>query len=154
MLSLAPISLRAANAFVDEIHRHHGPTRGHKFSVAVVDTAGTLRGVAIAGRPKARMLDDGSRLEVVRLATDGAANACSMLYGAAARAAAAMGYKRENVFTYILDSESGDSLRAAGWVEVATSPGGTWDRAERARDDKHPIGPKRRFHAAAPKAVA
>lgn len=149
-LRLAPIGLKAANKFVDKVHRHHGPTRGHKFSVSVVDELGATRGVAIAGRPVARMLDDGAHLEVLRLATDGTKDACSMLYGAAARAAVGMGYARQSVLTYILASESGASLRAAGWVEVSASSGGTWDRPTRTRVDHHPMEPKRRFHAAAP----
>lgn len=147
-LSLAPIGLRAANAFVDKVHRHHDSTRGHKFSIAVLDETGELRAVAIAGRPIARMLDDGSRLELLRLASDGVPNACSMLYGAVARAGVAMGYKRENIFTYILDSEDGTSLRAAGWVPVSISGGGPWSRPSRARDDAGPLEPKERWHAA------
>lgn len=70
-------------------------------------------GVAIVGRPVSRHLDDGWTLEVNRLCTDGSRNACSALYAAAWRAARAMGYKR--LVTYILESENGASLRAAGW---------------------------------------
>ena len=36
-LTIAPIGLRAANAYVTDLHRHHGPTRGHKFSIACLD---------------------------------------------------------------------------------------------------------------------
>ena len=55
------------------------------------------------GRPVSRYLDDGLTLEVNRLCTTGAENACSMLYGAAARAARAMGYQK--IITYTLDTE-------------------------------------------------
>ena len=86
MLELMPISLAVANGFVAEHHRHHKPVRGHKFSLGcMVD--GRLVGVAIVGRPVSRYLDDGLTLEVNRLCTDGTKNACSFLYGAAARAA-------------------------------------------------------------------
>ena len=98
MLSLVPVSLREANEFVCQHHRHHKPTVGHKFSIGVRED-GRLAGVAICGRPVSRFLDDGYTLEVNRLCTDGVRNACSMLYGAAVRAARAMGYKK--VITYI-----------------------------------------------------
>lgn len=42
-------------------------------------------GVAIAGQPIARKLDDGLTIEVRRLCTDGTKDACSKLYGACAR---------------------------------------------------------------------
>lgn len=152
-LRLAPIGLRAANAWVDEVHRHHGPVRGHKFSVAV-KRDNEMVGVAIAGRPVARMLDNGERLEVLRVAVaDGAKNACSMLYSAVARAGVAMGYRKEDIFTYVLESESGASLKAAGWVKVADSAGGTWSRPTRLRLDEHPTEPKTRWHAAVPRWV-
>lgn len=77
MLTLTPINLKTANAFVQQHHRHHKPTRGHKFSIGVSDN-GALVGVAICGRPVARRLDDGYTLEVNRLCTDGTPNACSI----------------------------------------------------------------------------
>ena len=148
-LTVVPIGLRAANAFVGQEHRHHPPSRGHKFSVAVEDEDGTLRGVAIVGRPVARQLDDGRTLEVLRVATDGCPNACSALYGASARAGVGMGYRRENILTYTLASEPGTSLRAAGWVLRHTTKSEDWDRPSRGRDaDHHPVEAKNRWHAA------
>lgn len=144
-LRIKPITLRAANAYVAAHHRHHPPTRGHKLSIAVMDVRDELCGVAILGRPVARALDDGTRIEVLRVCTDGTPNACSMLYGAARRVAKAMGYAE--VITYTLASESGTSLRAAGWRAVATTRGDTWDRPGRPRDDAHPTGPKVRWAA-------
>lgn len=73
-----------------------------------------MRGVLVASRPVARVLDDGWTCEVSRVATDGAKNARSMLYGAAARVAKAMGFAR--IITYTLHTEPGTSLRAAGWT--------------------------------------
>jgi hypothetical protein len=114
MLEITPVNLEQANAFVAALHRHHRPVPGAKFSVAVSDDQGVVRGVAIVGRPVSRRLDDGWTLEVNRCCTDGARNACSMLYGAAWKAAKAMGFRR--IVTYTLPEEGGASLRGAGWV--------------------------------------
>lgn len=111
------------------------PARGCLFCVAVADRVG-VAGVAIVGRPVSRMLQDGWTAEVVRLATDGTRNACSILYGAAWRAARALGYRR--LVTYTLPEEGGASLRAAGWRCLGERGGGSWDRAGRPRVDTHP----------------
>ena len=76
-----------------------------------------LVGVASVGRCVAAAFNDGLTLEVNRTCTDGTKNANSMLYGAAARAGFAMGYRR--LVTYTQDGESGASLRLAGWKVVA-----------------------------------
>ena len=120
MNTLVPVSLKAANAFVAEHHRHHKPVTGHKFSLGCVQN-GRLVGVAIVGRPVSRYLDDGMTLEVNRLCATGEKNVCSFLYGAAARAARALGYGR--IITYTLDTEPGTSLRAAGWLCAGTAGG-------------------------------
>lgn len=147
-LHAVPITLKEANTFVDKLHRHHGPSVGHKFSVGVADEADILRGVAIAGRPVARGLDNGIRLEVVRVATDGCPNACSFLYGAVKRIGVAMGYMPHNIITYTLESEPGTSLKAAGWVQVGIVRGRSWDTPSRRRSDDHPTDNKRRWQAA------
>lgn len=136
-------SLKEANEMVSRLHRHHRPVVGHRFSVAVVDEDGVLRGVAIASRPMARMSDDHLTLGVTRCCTDGTPNACSMLYGAVRRAARAMGYQR--LLTYILDSGPGTSLKAAGWVNTGEAGGGSWSRAGRERTDERNIGLKTRW---------
>lgn len=146
-IRLSPISLRAANAWISENHRHHGPVQGHKFSVSVVDDEGVVRGVGVAGRPVARYLDADGYIEVVRVATDGTKNACSMLYGALRRAAIAMGYPPEKIITYTLDSEDGGSLRASGWVVDGSTVGGSWHSEKRPRTDKHPTVPKTRWRS-------
>ena len=114
-LVLVPLTLKAANDFVAQQHRHHGPITGglDYFRIGAVDDAGELRAVAIITRPPNRNSDDGLTCEVARLASDGARNACSFLYGASARLAREMGFRR--LITYTLESESGASLRAAGW---------------------------------------
>ncbi|HEX5321473.1 MAG TPA: XF1762 family protein [Stellaceae bacterium] len=148
-LSIVPLAFGAAAAFVNEHHRHHTPPVGHKFSLGAVEfgrDGGRLCGVVIVGRPVSRMRDDGATLEVTRLCTDGTANACSFLYGAAARAAFALGYLR--IGTYILETEPGTSLRAAGWKLIGERGGGSWDRASRERADMHPLIPKLLFETA------
>ena len=131
-LDVVPISLDEANAFVQARHRHHQPVVGHKFSIAVAEGE-KVRGVAIVGRPVARGNDDGWTLEVSRCCTDGAPNACSMLYGAAWRAASALGYRR--LITYTLPSEGGASLRGAGWKLLGQRGGGNWNTPARPRID-------------------
>lgn len=116
MLSLRPVTFREATAFVKQHHRHHKPPIGHKFSVGV-QRDGELVGVAMVGRPVAKTHDDGYTLEVNRTCTDGSRNANSMLYGAAWRAARALGYTR--LITYTQEGECGASLRASGFVAVA-----------------------------------
>lgn len=141
-LVAVPVDLDEANEFVARHHRHHKPVVGHKFSIGAA-SGEAIVGVCIVGRPVSRMRDDGVTLEVTRLCTDGTRNACSFLYGAAARAAFALGYKR--IGTYILASENGASLRASGWRLIGQSGGGSWSRGSRPRVDTHPTEPKLLF---------
>lgn len=145
-LHAAPIDFTDAADFVKRLHRHHTPPVGHKFSIAAME-GDRLVGVVIVGRPVARRRDDGATLEVTRLCTDGHRNACSFLYGAAARAAFALGYRR--IGTYILKREPGTSLTAAGWKLIGETPGKSWSVPSRARTDKHPIEPKLLFEKSA-----
>jgi hypothetical protein len=138
------IKLPEANEFVARLHRHHKPVIGHLFSLGAV-LGGELVGVAIIGRPVARMRDDGATAEVTRLCTDGTRNACSFLYGASARAAFALGFQR--IGTYILATESGGTLKAAGWRLIGETKGGSWSRPSRGRTDKHPTQPKMLFES-------
>lgn len=142
MLTLIPMSLAGANAFVAEHHRHHRPVVGHKFSIGC-EKNGQLVGVAIVGRPVSRHLDDGLTLEVTRLCTTGEKNACSMLYGAAARAAKAIGYRR--IITYTLDTEDGASIRAAGWRCAGPAGGLRWTGKRRPAADLYPAQMKLRY---------
>jgi hypothetical protein len=141
-----PMEFAVAAAFVREHHRHHTPPAGHKFSIGAMDGE-QLIGVVIVGRPVARRRDDGRTLEVTRLCTTGQRNACSFLYGAAARAAFALGYRR--IGTYILKREPGTSLVAAGWKLIGETPGKSWSVPSRLRTDKHPIEPKLLFERTA-----
>ena len=143
-MQIVPTTLAEANAFVEMHHRHHRPVPGAKFCIAVADEDG-VHGVAIIGRPVARHSDNGWTLEVNRVATDGTKNACSMLYGAAWRAAKAMGYRK--LITYTLASEPGTSLRAAWWRNVGEVRGRSWSCPSRPRIDTHPLQNKLAWEA-------
>jgi hypothetical protein len=148
-LELVPITLDDANAFVRYYHRHHRPVPGAKFCLAVAagsitkpgDPSGIV-GVAIVGRPVAAGFDDGWTLEVNRSCVlPDVKMVNSMLYGAAWRAAKALGYRR--LITYTLKSESGTSLRAAGWRIVAERKARSWaTESGRPRVDKSPFQEK------------
>src|SRR5438309_1655890 len=101
-LLLVPITLKEANEFVKNFHRHNRPVHrnGGKFALAVSDGS-QLCGVAIVGRPLARLLDNGWTAEVLRscVAPWSPRNANSMLYGAAWRAWRAMGGRRLVTYT-------------------------------------------------------
>ena len=142
VLEIVPMTLREANAFVEQKHRHHGKVVGHKFSIGA-SNGKEIVGVAIVGRPVGRYLDDDWTLEVNRLCTDGSRNACSMLYAAAWRATRAMGYKR--LITYILDTEPGTSLKAAGWKCVGQAGGLRWTGKRRPQVDLYPAQMKIRW---------
>jgi hypothetical protein len=145
-LTAVTVELSEANAFVAEYHRHHKPVVGHKYSIGAA-LGDKIVGVVIVGRPVSRHRDDGVTLEVTRLCTDGTRNACSFLYGAAARAAFALGYQR--IGTYILKSEPGVSLTAAGWKMIGETPGKSWSVPSRPRVDTHPLEPKLLFETCA-----
>jgi hypothetical protein len=135
-LSVERIGLDEANQFIREYHRHHQPVVGHLFSIGAA-FAGKIVGIAIVGRPVSRHRDDGVTAEITRLCSDGTKNSCSFLYGAAARAAFALGFKR--IGTYILASENGITLRAAGWRLIGETPGRSWSVPSRPRVDVHPL---------------
>ena len=138
---IRPVTLKFAQAFVQQHHRHNKPPVGHKFSVGLYDGDRCV-GVAVAGRPIARMLDDGMTLEITRTCTDGTRNANSMLYGAIVRAAIALGYRK--CITYTQHGESGASLRGAGWAPIKTlAANAGWDRPSRNREDIGSAGVER-----------
>lgn len=132
-LSITPIHLDEANAYVSKFHRHHKPVAGCKFCVGVSNAEGAIVGVAIVGRPVSRHLDNGWTLEVNRVCTDGTRNACSILYGACWRAAKSLGYRR--LITYTLPEEGGSSLKGAGWRLLGERGGGNWNAPSRPRLD-------------------
>lgn len=141
-MNLRPVDLATARRFVGEHHRHNLPPVGWKWGVGV-ECDGELVGVAMASRPVARMLDDGLTLEVARTCTTGARNANSMLYGAVARAAKALGYRK--LITYTLATEGGSSLRASGFTAIAElAPRPTWSTPSRPEYQQDIFGNERR----------
>lgn len=150
---IIPLSLKEANQFIIKHHRHHWKVQGHKFSIGLKE-GDKLIGVAICGRPVSRHLDDGYTLEVLRVCVlEGYKNACSQLYSACARIAKEMGYKK--IITYILKSEPGTSLKAAGWQKEDEVKGKSWDCQARHRElyvvdlfgqkQKYPLEDKQRW---------
>lgn len=139
MLQIVPCNIDEACAFITQVHRHHTAPPGAKFAIAAALDE-VVVGVALVGRPVSRRRDDGFTAEVTRLATDGTKNACSILYAAAWRAARAMGYRK--IGTYILDTEPGTSLQAAGWILIGSTRGESWNVPSRPRVDKHPLQKK------------
>ena len=142
-----PCTVERAKEYVEHVHRHHTASTSARVCIAVVDELGDVRGVAMIGRPVARLLDDGWTLEVNRVATDGCPNACSTLYGAARRIAGALGYAR--LLTYTRADEPGTSLRAAGWESEGEIRARSWDRPGRRRTDKTEIVRRERWAARA-----
>jgi hypothetical protein len=139
---LHPVTIGDAKAFVAAHHRHHKPPQSGLFAVGC-SLGGVVVGVAVVGRPVARGLQDGWTAEVTRVATTGERNACSMLYGAAWRAARALGYRK--LVTYTLPEEGGGSLRASGWRCIGEAGGGSWTRPTRPRVDHAPTQVKLRW---------
>lgn len=132
-LEVRPITFKAAKAWISTTHRHlKQPLTGWLFGIEVLED-GLRVGVACAGRPKARMLQDGTTCEITRVAIQpGVQNGCSFAYGSLRKAAAALGYKR--IYTYTRLDEGGVSLRASGWTCEGEAGGGEWHRPSRSRE--------------------
>lgn len=123
-MNIVPITLKEAKEFIKQHHRHNKPPIGWKFGVGL-EHDDCLIGVATAGRPISRILDNKSTLEINRTCTDGSKNANSKLYGAIIKCAKSMGYKR--VITYTQCGETGSSLKAVNMRQVKTLPArGSW----------------------------
>jgi hypothetical protein len=108
------------------------------FAAALADEDGEVVAVVTAGQPVARGLADGFTLEVSRVCVkegvDVTQNANSRLYGAMRRVAAALGYRR--MVTYTLHSESGTSLKAAGFQSCVDIGARSWtETTTRVRTD-------------------
>jgi hypothetical protein len=141
-MELRPISFKDACTFTNKFHRHLKSPIGHKFSISLFHE-NILIGVIMVGRPISRILDDGYTLECNRLTTTGTRNACSKLYSAAISAAKFLGYRK--IITYILTTESGSSLRAAGFRQKNTTTHLSWDCPSRERKSILPNILKIRF---------
>lgn len=133
-MKLYPLKRDQARKFINLHHRHFKAPVGDIFRVGLKKN-NMLIGCIMVGRPVSRLLDDGLTLEVNRLCVlDGYKNACSMLYGAAARAGRALGFSK--IYTYTLELESGASLRAAGWTKEGSVKGRSWSCNNRPREQK------------------
>ena len=121
-LQVVPMTIRDANNFVDNFHRHNKPVRGAKFAIGA-SYDDQLVGVAIVGRPISRNLDDGFTAEAVRVCTNDTSpnNTNSFLYGKCWRIWQQMGGMK--MITYTLQSESGSSLRGVGWKIMGETGG-------------------------------
>ena len=138
-LTAVPLGQKQVQAYINEFHRHHRAAVGDKFRIGVQDEDGKIVGVVQCGRPVARHLDDGKTLEVLRLCSDGTKDVCSFLYSRCARIAREMGY--EKIITYILETESGTSLKASGWIcEDPSCGGATWENCTRTKARPVQIG--------------
>jgi hypothetical protein len=132
-MTIVPITLREANDFVAAFHRHNGRTArdGGKFAIGL-DHEGDLVGVAIVGNPLSACFMGQYIAEVLRTCTNDAApkGAVSKLYAACWRVWQAMGGQK--LITYTLASESGASLRGAGWRIVGQTQllkeGANWNK--------------------------
>jgi hypothetical protein len=142
-MKIVPITVKAALVYVRSTHRHLPELQGGLFAAAVADASGSIRGVAVFGNPPARVWQGTGRGCITRVATDGAENACSMLYGALCRAAKALGYRE--VWTYTLPEESGTSLRSSGFCDMGLTSGGEWSRSSRSRGSARRPDSKRRW---------
>jgi hypothetical protein len=147
-LEIHPIARDDARAFVNEHHAHNKAPVSWRYGAGIWN-GDALLGVVMCGRPVARMLDANAIVEVNRVCVrrDMPAplrwNACSMLYGWAAREAKKRGFAK--IITYTLVSESAVSLKAVGWKPAARTKGGSWNRPGRARVDSAPTVPKIRW---------
>lgn len=139
VMRATPLTRDQCNNFVTRLHRHHGAVTGYRYGVGVIVNQ-ELVGVAVVGRPRARLIHQYQIVEVTRVCTDGTQNACSFLYGLCSRLCRLLGFSA--VFTCILDTEPGTSLKAAGWEMIRMTGGGTQDRPSRRRVDHSPTCPK------------
>lgn len=145
-LRTVPITKAEAYAYVQQHHRHHGealPSTGLLWIAAAEGSR--LCGVAIVANPRAPPLCDGRTCEVARLCADGTRNVCSFLYQRAWRIMGPNGRGWERMVTYVLETETGNSVRAAGFKYLWTTKGGSQDCPSRRRVDRSPTGPKRAF---------
>ncbi|HVQ43787.1 MAG TPA: XF1762 family protein [Candidatus Saccharimonadia bacterium] len=140
-MQLYPCTVKAACKIVKQWHRHLPDLQGGLFAVSCISD-GVIVGVGVAGNPS-RVWQHEAKIVISRCATEGHENACSMIYGALARAAKALGYKE--IWTYTLQDEPGTSLRASGFMDMGLTSGGEWSRPCRLRAAAKIAEPKRRW---------
>jgi hypothetical protein len=163
-MRVGPVSLAEAKAHIAKHHRHHRPPVGHRFSLGVW-SGEELVGVACVGRPVSQILDRQGHLEITRVcAQEGAPKGVpSMLLAGAVRMARAWVHaenkrrralgeaqlKGVRIITYTLLSETGASLRGAGFTQdklrsdSSASRGRDWNKG--GKQGKCKLGPKARW---------
>jgi hypothetical protein len=133
-VKIVPLTLREANDFVEQHHRHSARTSndGGKFAIGL-EVDGGLVGAAIVGRPVARLLQTPGTAELLRCCVSPVAprNATSRLAGRARRIWQLMGGTR--IVTYTLERESGASMRGAGFEPEDRVAARAWDTPSRRR---------------------
>lgn len=148
-MKIVPITLREANDFVESFHRHNGRTSrdGGKFAIGL-EHAGSLVGIAIVGHPLSASYMDGTTAEVTRTCTnlDAPKGSISKLYATCWRIWQMMGGQR--MITYTLMSESGASLKGAGWkilgiTKAMKDP--LWRKKDHLRREWQPVLGQQKF---------
>lgn len=125
-----PITIKGANLFIKENHRHHRPTSRNsgKWAISIIDKrTGKIIGVAIAGNPVSATYMDGYSLEITRLCVLESApkGASSFIISKCSKIWKLMGGKR--ILSYTLCSESGASMKGAGWEKTGiVKPHNNW----------------------------
>lgn len=119
-LHIVPITMSQANQYAKEHNEHYHAFRGHLFAIGCA-AEDKLAGVVIVGQPSSKELNDGQTLAVNYICTTKGRIAYGMLYGAAARAAKAMGHHR--IVGFIPENRPDSGLRAAGWKRVGLVEG-------------------------------
>lgn len=149
-LEVVPLTLRSANDFVAEHHRHNGRTarNGGKWAIGVSDGE-QLWGVAIVGNPLSATYMDGFTAEVLRVCTrpDAPMGCCSKLYSRCWQLWRMMGGRL--LITYTLQTESGASVIGAGWKklgECKATPKG-WKKDDHLNDARtwEPVMGQKKF---------
>ena len=144
-LSVVPINISAARAWIEAHHSHlHAPLGGLCAVAIATDTR--ICCVAMLSRPVSRVLQaSGVCAEINRVASDGTApHAASKAIGALARAGIALGYRR--LVSSTLLGEAGTSYRAAGWWPAAVDlRERDWIRSDGERDAAVQPGAKVRW---------
>ena len=132
-LTCIPLTLKEANAFVKENHRHSKQCRGHRFSLGAV-YKDELVGAAIIGRAINRYLDNRFTAEILRncVLEKAPKGTCSFLYSRAMKVWQSQGGKK--IVTYTLETETGSSLKAVNFNAAAKTgffKGGWQNRSNR-----------------------
>lgn len=146
---IKPTTVKAAKAWVREVHRHLPVIQGGLFASSVWNEDRPVA-MAIAINPPRVWMGTG-RIVIGRVAAipglddvgSHAAPACTMLYGSLCRAAKALGYTE--AWTYTEPGESGASLRAAGFQFMGETRAAEWDRPSRPRKPSPRPGRKGRW---------